>query len=485
MRRKTVTILLAFCLSMLMCVSTAVPAHANSAQTKFSGVDAMGTVMTDPESPIIVEHERLTFDIGMLPSDYYHTAEEFSAYDAKVTAQYTFCNPSSYTVTATLLFPFGNLPNYIGGYFDEQEEAFFPFDDTERYDITVDGEAIEKTVRHTFSDAGECDWERELASLSDGFVQDEFYTPGLTVTKYVFRVRGVDTEKYDAASIAFDVPKGSGASRIYFPMQNGAQLQQNGEMRISSFIREESDTFALYVFGAPFSEMPAWTVYEDGGTKDREQIAGGAELVTTETMTFEEFALSNHSTDSPVSETDWYNALVAELKESMRSDYPVVECPAHQNLFQGYLTRWYEYEITLSPEQRMVNEVTAPLYPFIDTTYTPSIFTYTYLLSPAKTWKSFGGLDIVVNTPYYVTDGNIDGMTRTEEGYQWTLTGLPDGEFSMTLSTSEHPIPPKADNVLPTEIIVVICVAAGAALIGVGVLIVVLLRRQKKRRREE
>ena len=92
--------------------------------------------------------------------------------------------------------------------------------------------------------------------------------------------------------------------------------------------------------------------------------------------------------------------------------------------------RWYEYTITLEPGQTLKNAVTAPLYPAIDADYTPSIYAYTYLLSPAKTWTQFGELDITVNTPYYMTECGIDGFTRTDSGYALSLPGLPEGELT-------------------------------------------------------
>ena len=85
--------------------------------------------------------------------------------------------------------------------------------------------------------------------------------------------------------------------------------------------------------------------------------------------------------------------------------------------------RWYEYEITIAPKESIVNTVTAPIYPEIDLNYEPDIYSYTYLLSPASTWASFGEIEIVINTPFYITDNTIDcfekkanGMTQKELG---------------------------------------------------------------------
>ena len=142
------------------------------------------------------------------------------------------------------------------------------------------------------------------------------------------------------------------------------------------------------------------------------------------------------------------------------------------------LMRWYEYTLTLEPGQTLKNAVTAPLYPAIDAGYTPSLYSYTYLLSPAKTWAQFGELEVVVKTPYYMTESGIDGFTKTDGGYALTLPGLPESELTFTLSESETPQPPKWSSlyIMPTEFIIV--VAAVLAAVGAAVF---LLNRRKKR----
>ena len=145
--------------------------------------------------------------------------------------------------------------------------------------------------------------------------------------------------------------------------------------------------------------------------------------------------------------------------------------------------RWYEYTLTLEPGQTLTNTVTAPLYPAIDAGYTPSIHTYTYLLSPAKTWAQFGELKIVVNTPYFMTENNQGGFLRTEKGYELTLPGLPEKELTFTLSESEHPRAPKLS--LPFNPVFLLAGFVGFVLIGGSVIAVVLIVKRKKSRGKE
>ena len=192
------------------------------------------------------------------------------------------------------------------------------------------------------------------------------------------------------------------------------------------------------------------------------------------TCAFKDYALRGYDENSGILESDWYNAQVELLRlgsEIWGNGLVQIEAGVFS------LMRWYEYTITLEPGQTLKNAVTAPLYPAIDADYTPSIYAYTYLLSPAKTWTQFGELDITVNTPYYMTECGIDGFTRTDSGYALTLPGLPEGELTFTLSEAERPQPPKRSilHLMPTELIIV------PAAVLVAVAAVFLPARRKRR----
>ena len=424
----------AILLVLLLLLGSAVPASANSAQSYWEGVDRAGAIITDGESPIVVEHEKLTFDVQEFPQNFYSDEEDFLAYTGKVTAQYTFYNPSQLTVTAKLLFHFGR-------------EAWYAYDcggqeDTQKYDILINGEPTPKKIRYTLSDNGQFTLEQDLKLICDGFADDPFYSPDLTVTAYKFSVSGVDVQNYKSATVGFDVPKGLGDHRFYLPESRGSQRQDNGDMRV---IIPADESFYIYVFGEPLTVTPQFRFYQNGAARDSERISGTASFIGSETLTLKEFVLQDWREETGVSETDWYNAKIAVLHRGQRSaEYPVVFRETYGD-FRQNLMRWYEYEITVEPGGRIVNSVTAPIYPSINLDYNPPVYGYTYLLSPAKTWRSFGTLEIEVNTPYYITESSLDGFEKTDTGYKLTLDGLPDGELTFTLSTSENPEKPKSN----------------------------------------
>ena len=189
---------------------------ANSAQTHWVGVSATGVLVNEENCPIEVEHEVLTFNIQEFPANYYSTQEEFLAYEATVTAEYTFVNPADFAVTATPAFPFGNAPDYGEDYRDGA--------DIGKYGIRINGSDTDVVLRHTYSHPNdEFELERDLMMLQDGFADDPFYSEALGVTKYTYQTKGVDLEAYDAAYAALDLSADPEKTKVFMEGCNGGK----------------------------------------------------------------------------------------------------------------------------------------------------------------------------------------------------------------------------------------------------------------------
>ena len=410
--------------------------YANSAQTRWTGTDSTGAIVLDEDSPIIVEKELLTFDINEFPQSYYRDVNDFVAYSAKVIAEYTFYNPSDYTVTATLAFPFGGTADYADLYDHELNKRLLNVD-TEKYDVTVDGHAIDKQIRHTLMYYGaQFELEKDLLKLHDGFMKDDFYSPELSVFKYTYSPRNVDLEKHPAASAAIKLTGDHPQTKVYMENQSGGRTLEDGVL-LETWV-ERNDQFSVYVIGKPLMNELEWTFYHNGACE--EEIDGTMMQTAYEEMTFKDLALSYYQEDSGILDYDWYNAVVTSLKANEWSNGAIHTFDFNLDV-SNTLMRWYQYEITLEPKQRLVNAVTAPMYPAINSDYEAPIFKYTYLLSPAKTWKEFGNLDIVINTPYYLIESSQD-FQYNNPGYELHLTGLPEGELIFTLCSEPSPVAP-------------------------------------------
>ena len=408
----------------ILFASFCLPVSANSRAQVWYGTDANGVIFKEGNVPIQVESELLTFDIPTLPYASYRDAQTFLAYDSKVTAEYTFYNPTDMTVTATLLFPFGAYPEYAKLYDSNSDKELYD-EDLQRYGVYVNEERIEAKIRHTNYSGLDFDIEKQVNSMSDVFIEDAFYSHDLTVTKYSYEIVG-----QSLASAFFDITiKSPGSNRkvVLYNSNVGGYITNGGDVSIksSSVKSSKKETIFFYVIGEPLAELPEAGWYKNNGSDPASRIDGEFSYLGSESMTFKDFVLGEYDADRGVSEVDWYNACVAEMKEAEES---IGSTHLVRHLYFGSLMRWYEYEITLAPGEKIKNAVTAPMYPVIEAWDQPYEYHYTYLLSPASNWAEFGNLDIVINTPYEMSTSNLEGFEKTEGGYRLSRQGLPTNE---------------------------------------------------------
>ena len=142
MKKLKAVIISALALTATLIVAFAPAVSANSALTYWKGVNASGAMVTDENCPVVVNSEKIVFDIGEFPESYYEEGESLKDYDARITATYLFENPANYAVDMTLAFPFGTVPSYAYGAIEGED----------KYTVTVNGEEVEKKTRYTLSD---------------------------------------------------------------------------------------------------------------------------------------------------------------------------------------------------------------------------------------------------------------------------------------------------------------------------------------------
>jgi hypothetical protein len=105
---------------------------------------------------------------------------------------------------------------------------------------------------------------------------------------------------------------------------------------------------------------------------------------------------------------------------------------------------WYAYEITLEPGQRIVNTVTAPIYPTVHFKYEPYKYEYYYYPVPEYTWSKFGTMDVVINTPFHLLHSCSEKVEKTETGYNVSVyqdshDNHPQEYLHFELCASENP----------------------------------------------
>ena len=394
-------------------------ASANSALMYWNGVNSSGASVVGEDCPVEVLSETLVFDVPEFPQTYYDGDYDFNDYKAKVTATYKLKNPADYAVDLRLAFPFGTVPTYAA------DSAIV---DGSLYAVTENGNKVGSKVRYTLSGgdrwAGSFVTADAVARLKDektsfgvfgkdAKVVKTEYTVGSETAGFVLRMR---FEKIDGARV--------------FP-KNYSGYESGTGYEIYSMWVNSGDRVEICCIG--IGDEPAVTF---SATKDfNSDKSVDLEIAQTDRteQTLDAFAQSVNPF-SEGSETDWFNIVAEALSLDRYSPYDDV------GRFVGdYVLCWYEYCLHFEAGEEKENSVSAPLFPSLDLTYVPTVYTYDYLLSPAKGWADFGTLEIRINTPYFVLDAEKKGFEKTEEGYVATFDSLPDGELRFSMSASENP----------------------------------------------
>lgn len=381
--------------------------EANSALRYYEGRDSAGVLITTENNPIAVEREDLTFDIQF--------DDQLNGFQiGSVSAKYTFKNPSELTAKVNVIFPIAYL-----------DQILYDPSSLDKFGVKIDDRTVERNLRFSymlrdtsFSVAS------EFVKLKDEMIEDDFYTRDKVVHKYVYTCTASDgyCRMYLGGLDSRSVVCGLGYSS-YKQNLDGTQFV--------TFLMGNSNEYTFYSIGDEIDFAERVEFFSDYDCKNK--VFGSLRKIEESATTFEEFALKYYDESYGVSKVDWYNAAYLSLK-SASSRIAIVD---HLNVKRDLLC-WFEYDMTFAPNQTIVNEVVAPMYPDIDEEHSPSVYVFNYLVSPASTWNGFKDLNVKINTNYYLIDASGDFET-VEGGYRWHSDTLPDEELSFSLCASQNP----------------------------------------------
>lgn len=444
-----------------VCVNSVAPVFANSGAPWEEGVTQSGVHSVHENSVLQVQSEKLIFK---LDKPVYST-DETERYNSSVTAEYTFYNPTDETVNTTMAFP-NRRKEY--GYSDEK--YIKPVDP-----ITVNGQAVEYTVRHTYGTYN--DFAEDVSKIKDDYLTTDFYKPDLPVTEYVFKANIGDN-------------KGSASFRAKMPTDetNRYFCETDGDGYFT-YHADNGYRFSIFVLGEDNGSLAnlKWTATRYDYRFDRNMPIDGSVTYEKKTAptTLKEYFLRTYDAKGDISEMDWYNAAFERInKNGVYAGSGIV-------LRDYDFTEWYVYETTVAAKSTFTNAVTAIMYPRVYRNYDPDLYGYTYYLSPAQSWAAFGTLTVEVQTPMYMQElglgeqsaGINKKFVKTETGYRAEFSELPDGELEFSLSTAEKAVYKNnaSDGFLAVGIVMLIAFIVAPLITGITILIVFLVKRKKRR----
>ncbi|MBR3358210.1 MAG: hypothetical protein IKG46_10360 [Solobacterium sp.] len=407
------------------------PAKANSAIMIWQGTDVSGVVSADEECPLTVLHEDLTFQITDTPDSSFGDPDSFRDYSSTVIAAYTFHNPSDLHVSARLAFPFGPLPYYAYPRSDEDYSTVFE-KEREKYRIEINGQPADVTMRYTWLYGRDYDTSLDLPLLEDSYHTDEFLRPDTPVT--IFTYKPVLSEPEKASHISASAVLSGDSSEVRWMLEPFRGLTIK-ESRTEASVWASEEEVHLIVLGPQDPQEPSWTFTDAETDKEAE---GTMVLENTETTTFLDCVLAAKKIFPDMSDHDWYNIFVGSLNASLEGSRlytnSFIEPVRHEQIM-----RWYVYTLEADPGETLINSVTAPVYPDVNMGYKEPVYTYTYLLSPASTWKEFGTLDVDIRTDLHLLKTSQPGFEQTDAGHRASFEKLPEGELSFDLCTVSSP----------------------------------------------
>lgn len=355
--------------------------HANSALRAWNG-NNNGVVCANKDVPIEVLNEDLTFN--------FYKKKDESLFD--LCAKYTFHNMADYDVNCNLLFPYGKLNNEV-----------FADNDNTKYKILINDKEVTSRKRYSYDQDYIFDDYESLSRIQDDYVKNDYFDSTSKIYKYEIINKSNKTILIKLDESIFS----NHSSKFY--------IYENSSIEIITNKMVDRDNFETI---------------EDGTIIDNSIIQYNLiyELSFSEYIDSMYSSFIEHYCD--ISKIDFYNAWYYQFL-----DYNNLLIDLEANNVMS----WYEYDLTIEKNAIVTNEIISLIYPDTNTEYSPYIYSYKYLLSPAKVWKNFKNLNIYINTDMYNRSISLDGFIKTENGYEAHFNTLPNYELSFSFCESNNP----------------------------------------------
>lgn len=380
------------------------------------GVPVDGPVIGGDSADAILQELQVTLNLTGSPLD--TGRSDFNT----VVMDYTFHNPTGEPITLTLTLPAGQDPGYAGSVEYQTGKDWFAAH-RHLYTATANGQPLDLTLRLTGNDIPPV----EEDQWSVGTFNSE--TP---VTLFTYTVSDLD-----GSTDAIALVRASGLGSSVATLENGQyHIMIDTDTKQDLFV-SLGQQITLCVFGEATGFQPVWTFYTDYTWQ--ETLSGTTELVSTQQMTFQEYAAQRFGTASGISASDYALLLATQLHHCTTYNSSFVDTSFPQ------ARRWFRYELTLEPGETVVNTVTLPLYPdVLMTNTTKEAFICKIDLMSLRLPQPQSGPTLTLNTTYELTESPV-AYTQTETGYTLDLAAYYKTGLELKLGDDRLELPPVED----------------------------------------
>lgn len=428
MRKMTILILI------LCILVTNAATYANSGPTYWDGYPSSEILTIDENSPIAVEKEDLIFDFTM-DENIKHASYSITGL---VTAKYTMTNRSEDGQTVQMAFPF------ISSIQDFNPEAI---------GIKVNNENIpfevyigsELNNRNRTEDREEqLDFSSIVKTISSSEYIPTNYDLNEIGTLYTFDVK---SEGQEFINIAVEHNINRDKSRIMSKGFNGYQVIEGTESFIAGIYENENYGYEVpEIFHTGEDIEFNFNAYLDGELKEEtdnyildlktEEISVRDYLLRDVEVSKEKLDYLDYLADNQI-----FNLYARKTDEFIEKN--VMNLGNEILLSQNSVERVFLLIYEVSFQENSSHDVSVSYISrgAMDRRETAEpIYTFDYILNPARNWESFNNLNILIKPPTehpYIIESSLE-LIRQEDGvYRGTFEKLPDADFSFSLYNKE------------------------------------------------
>lgn len=450
---------------------------ANSGPVFWKGYPSSDIMFVEEDSPITVENENLIFDFS-------DSGDSGYTITGKATARYKMINSTDKLQSVQMAFPFvGRLRELL------PDDIIITADDNAvPYDIYI-GDVV-----HSYGDPRQqekevsFDFKSIVNTITNGQYKARNFSKNEKGKLYTIEVEPTTDQRINfAVDSNFDLK-----TTIIFTDGFNRYERDGDKVRIAAWCYEP-EILEIYVLGEDIDLNI--NAYTDGELKEGTDLftykisAKEVELAPylLERMKNNPYRNKNDMiSDNMISDVQLYNMYAKALDEYITQNMGYVSLYdlMDQDNYQRIITLVYTVEFPHSSER----EVSISYYTSgtMDKTKTVDpLYTFDYILNPAKHWKDFKDLNIKVIAPEkapHIVKSSIEFTKGENNTYTATLNKLPEDDLSFTLYATEKitlqdRIKGKLNNKFGYFFPFV---ANAAALLVIGVIVMVIMLKRKK-----
>lgn len=385
-------------------------AVANSGPTYWYHHPSSEILVVEQASPIQVLNEHLLFDF----SNENHQPHWISG---KVTAAYEMYNPTNETQRVQMLFPFATTLTS----FSEKDVIVTAGGETLPYELFI-GEVVYGESKEIFQ------FDRIVSQITNKPYEPTYFSNQKVGKLYIIEATPT-TEETTTLNIQFefDLQK----TKVFTKGFTGYGMT-NGKAEISAWIFEPT-TLHLFVIGEDIDFRSSGKVTTSILTKEVTVKEYFSELIEE---------IQNEVLEEKFEDGQLYEVFVKALDESfantfgLSSEFMLLDQLSMERILS------LAYTVEFPPTTKKQVTVSYLANGTMDKTKTNHpLYTFHYLLNPAKNWSDFKNLHVRIITPSlapYIVDSSFEVKKEADNVYEAFFTELPEEDLSFTLHYEEE-----------------------------------------------